>query len=122
MSYYMGTVSHSTTGVKTRTIGFQATAYRLTVKAKSGGSTFVASSEGLCDGTNSVCDSSFSNQDRAKADRYTDRVVFIREWNSGTSSYDTKTQASHDSITATEVKYNVTTADVDYQYLFEAWN
>lgn len=120
MAYFLETVSHNTTGVKTRTVGFQALGYRITVGPKNGGTAFVSTSTGLCDGTNQVCDSAYSDPSRADAPaRYNDRVVFIREWNG--SAYVTKVQAAHDSITATEIKYNVTTADVNYQFLIEAW-
>lgn len=121
MNYYFTTVSHSTTGVKIRTPGFQPVRAKITVAAKSGGQTYAHKSVGTTDGTNSVCDAFYQDATRGKTDRYTDRLVSQWEWDTGTSAWVEKTKATFDSFTATEFKYNVVTADVNYQYFIEVW-
>lgn len=122
MSYFLTTASHSTTGVKTITCGFQPIGARITVSAKSGGQTYAHQSVGTTDGTNTVTDSWYQDATRGKTDRYTDRIVSQWEWDSGGSVWSEKTKATFDSFTATEFKYNVNTADVNYQYFIEVWS
>lgn len=126
MAYFLETISYNTTGLKTRTVidtagnPFTPAGYRITVGPKNGGTAFVSQSEGSCNGVNQFCDSSYSDPNRADApSRYNDRVVFIREWNG--ASYVTKVHTTHDSIPANQIKFNVVTTDVNYQYKIEAW-
>lgn len=119
MAYYLTTISHSTTGVKTRTPGFQPIGARITVAAKSGGETYAHKSIGITDGTNQICDSFFQDATRGKSDRYTDRLISQWEWNG--AAFVEKVRVDFDSFTATEFKYNVVTADVNYQLLVEVW-
>lgn len=121
MNYYFATISHGTTGVKTRAVGFQPLGARITVAAKSGGQTYAHQSVGVTDGTNTVCDSWYQDATRGKSERYTDRMASQWEWDSGTSTWVEKTRAGFDSFTATEFKYEVITADVNYQYFIEVW-
>lgn len=126
--YFLETISHNSTGVKTRAVTdnstgtpFTPTHYKITVGPKNGGTTFDSHSVGICDGTNQLCDSSYV--DPTKVDvpaRFTDRVAYIREWSG--AIFTDKVKAAHDSIIANGIKYNVLTADVNYQLLIEAWN
>ena len=120
MQYFLETISHSTTGVKTRTPGFPVVGYKITIGSKNGGPNYVVRSEGSCDGTLQVCHTSYVDASRALMDApYNDRVAFVKEWNG--AAYVTKVHATHDSLTATEIKYNVVTADANYQFKIEAW-
>lgn len=128
MAYFLETISHPSAGIKTRNIVDNATGipftpswYRITAGPKSGGTNFAATSEGSFSGTLQTCDSVYI--DAARVDmpsRYNDRVVFVREWNG--AAYVAKVHATHDSIPANQIKYNVVTADVNYQFKIEAGN
>jgi hypothetical protein len=128
MSYFLETISHNTTGLKTRAVAdnstgtpFTPTHYRITAGPKAGGTAFLASSVGTSDGTVQLCDSSYIDASRVDVPaRFTDRIVFIREWSG--AAYVTKVQTAHDSIIANGIKYNVATTDVNYQYMIEAWD
>lgn len=120
MAYFQETVSHNSTGVKTRTIGFQPVSARITLGQKtSTAQTMAHKSVGVTDGTNQVCDTFFADGTRAKTERFSDRLVSHIE-HDGTN-YVEKVRANFDSFTPTELKYNVITADVGYQFLIEVW-
>lgn len=121
MAYFLTTISHSTTGVKTITCGFQPLGARITVSAQSGGQTFAHKSVGVTDGVNQICDHFYQDATRGKTDRFTDRLVSQWDWDAGTSAFVEKTRANFDSTTATQFKYNVITANLNYQYLVEVW-
>lgn len=123
MSYAQGTISHSTTGVKTITVGFQPVAAEILVGSDPG-STQVGfrQSFGITDGTNSVCDSAFiDTAAHSKQDRYSDRLVSLWKWDTGTLAFVELTKATFDSFTATQFKYNVVTPDVNHQYRYRVW-
>lgn len=121
MSYFIETISHPSTGLKTRTIGFQPTGVRITVSQKtSTAQTMAHKSVGISDGTNQICDTFYADGNYAKTERFNDRLVSHIEHNG--VSFVEKVRANLDSFTATELKYNVITADVNYQFLIEAWN
>lgn len=120
MAYYQATISHGTTGVKTRTPGFQPLAAKITVVPFSA-ATELQKSVGTTNGTIQITDTDYVDPNRSKQERFSDRMAHIYKWNSGSSSYDTKFRADFDSFTATEFKYNVVTADSNYQLLVEVW-
>src|SRR5882724_11972352 len=109
MGYFMGTVSHGTTGVKTITVGFQPTRARITV-TKGPNSTLAHQSVGKWDGTNQITDTISTDGTSAYNDRFTDRMVSLYNFSAGSPNL--LTRANHDSVTATEYKYNVITANV----------
>lgn len=120
MSYFITTISHNTTGVKTITVGFQPLAAHITVGQKtSTAQTMAHLSKGITDGTNQICDTFFADGTRAKTERFSDRLVSHIEHNG--TNYVEKVRADFDSFTATELKYNVVTPDVNYQFLIEVW-
>lgn len=122
-NYKQGTISHSTTGVKTITCGFQPLGAEILVGSDPGSTqTGFRQSFGVTDGTNSATDSSFiDTSGHSKQDRYSDRLVSLWKWDTGTSAYVELTKATFDSFTATEFKYNVITADVNHQYRYRIW-
>lgn len=119
MSYFLTTASHSTTGVKTLTPGFQPTRARITV-TKGPSSSIAHQSVGKWDGTNQITDTISTDGTTAYADRFNDRMVSLYNFSAGSPNL--LTRANHDSVTATEYKYNVITANVNCQYLIECWN
>lgn len=121
MAYLAGTASHNTTGVKTLAVGFQPIRAKITVSAKSGGQTYAHQSVGVTDGVNQFCDAWYQDATRGNTDRFTDRLVNQWEWDSGGAAWVIKTRANFDSFTATQFKYNVITADINYQYFIEVW-
>jgi hypothetical protein len=119
MSYFAGTVSHSTTGVKTITCGFQPTRARITI-TKGTASTNLHQSVGKWDGTNQITDTIATDGVNAYSDRFTDRMAALYNFVAGLPNL--LTRVNHDSVTATEYKYNVITANVNCQLLIELWN
>lgn len=120
MAYFLGSTSHNTTGVKTITVGFQPIGVRITTGPNGGSESAAHQSVGVTDGTNSVCDSLFQDATRGKSDRFSDRLVSVWEWNG--AAFTEVCKATFDSFTATQLKYNVTTANVNYQFKIEAWS
>lgn len=113
MDYDRSTITHSTTGVKTWTIGFQAKEFEIEVRPAPGTTyTDVRLSKGTSDGTNQVCDS-LSVYSSRRQQVYTDRLASVWEWNG--VSWTEVFKAELDSFTATEVKYNVTIGNANYQ-------
>lgn len=114
LSYIRDTISHSTTGIKTMTTGFQPIEAELIV-APGPGTTFssVKFSLGRSDGTNQGCDSMTTDSGHLFQRRYNDRMVSISEWN-GTAYVETF-KITFDSFTATTFTYNVVTADANFQ-------
>lgn len=120
--YYQTTVSHGTTGVKTRTVGFQPLgAMIIAVPAPGTTMTEKQFSQGYTNGTVHTCDSEYVDASRTRQQRYTDRLTSIYKWNSGTATYDHKLHVEFDSFTATEFKYNVVIGDSAYQLLVVVW-
>lgn len=120
MSYFLTTVSHGSTGIKTINCGFQPTGARITVGASGNNDTNAQMSVGITDGTNQICDAWYQDASRGKQDRVSNKLVNVWDWNG--SAFYNPSQATFDSFTSTQFKYNVTTADSNYQYLIECWN
>lgn len=122
MSYFLGTASHSTTGVKTITCGFQPTRAKITVVNNGAADPVAHKSVGDWDGTNQITDTWAVDASTADSysDRFNDRMVGFYEFSAGTPTL--VTRANHDSTTATAYKYNVITANVNCQYKIELWN
>lgn len=114
MNYYRDTISHSTTGIKTTTTGFQPVEAELVVAPAPGSALAnIHFSLGRTDGTNQGCDSSATDTGHIFQRRYNDRMVSISEWNG--TAYVEVFKITFDSFTATTFTYNVVTADVNYQ-------
>lgn len=118
MSYFMGTTSYGTTGVKTITCGFQPVGAKITIGAVTGGDTNAQMSVGVTDGTNSVCDSWYQDATRGKQTRTTE-LAHVYDWNGTVFTDDVV--ISFDSFTATQFKFNITTVDVNRQLFIEVW-
>lgn len=114
MNYSRDTISHGTTGVKTMTCGFQPVEAELDVTPGPGTTfTTIYKSKGTTDGTNQVCDTNGSSGSNHFQRRYTDRMISISEWNG--STWNETFKITFDSYTSTEFKYNVVTANANYQ-------
>lgn len=124
MNYKQGTITHSTTGVKTITCGFQPLAAEIICGGDPAGTQTSINhlSIGTTDGTNQVCDSwALDTANHAKQDRYSDRLVSVWKWDVGTSAFVEEVKATFDSFTATEFKYNVTTGNANRQFRYRIW-
>ena len=126
MSYYSETISHSTTGLKTRTCGFQPYRVRITVSSKDGGETTINhQSVGESDGTLTICDYWYDDA----SGKTTDRIVssapatgrIVSHWERVSGTLTEKVAVNFDSFTATAAKYNVVTADVNYKFFVQMW-
>lgn len=117
MAVAMETTTHATTGVKTMTAGFQPLEAEIIVRPSPGTSftNYVRRSHGNTDGTIQSCESDTTSTARVYQQCYTDRMASIQEWN-GTAWTETF-KITFDSFTATEFKYNVVTANANFQVL-----
>lgn len=127
MAYFLTTVSHSTTGAKTVTVGFAAKHLKITVTRRGSGDTQNHQSVGDYnkDQLLQVCDYWFGYDGSAGlSDRTTTRIVKFPWRNGGSITYPTEAHVDESTApwTATEVKYIVDTADVNCQYKVEAWD
>jgi hypothetical protein len=122
MQFYTTAVSHGTTGVKTRTVGFQPKGARILIGTVSGGETdLIHESDGVTDGINQICDSFLhDNTGLSFQDRFTDRLASHYEFD-GSGNPDEVVKVIFDSFTSTEFKYNVITANGNYQLRVEVW-
>lgn len=121
MSYFVGTSAHATTGVKTVTVGFQPTGMRITVGQLDGATdTKTEYCVGFTDGTTSYYTTTFRDSTSAKTE--SDITHLTRVFKRSGGVLVDAIVINLDSFTATQVKYNVTTADVNYTLAIEAWN
>lgn len=120
MSYFMTTVSHATTGVKSVTPGFQPIGARITVSSAGTSQAVGHFSQGITDGTHQCFNSTFSDVNGSSSWQGITKMVSHYERVSGTL---TEVLAiSFDSFNATQFKYNVGTANVNYSITVEAWS
>lgn len=123
MAHYITTSSYNSTGIKTITCGFAAKWVRITVGQKYNTSqTFSHLSIGAGDDTGyQVCDTFYQDASRGKTERHLNKIVSHWEYTGG--AYVEKTTARLDAVnapwTATQIKFIVDTADINYQYLIE---
>lgn len=120
MAYYSTSASYGTTGVKTITCGFAPVAMRITVGAKSGSTAAGQLSVGSADGTRQVYDSVFSDTTGSQSKSGINKIISHWERVSGTLTE--KVAGTFDSFTATEGKFNITTADNNYSVHVELWD
>lgn len=120
VNYFYGTVAFSTNGVKAVTVGFQAIGYRLTIGEVFGGTdNFVHMSVGGTDGTDHYCNSTYKDNTGGLTRTVDNRVISHFERVAGALTE--IMEASHDSITATQIKFNMLLANIDYNIQVEAW-
>jgi hypothetical protein len=123
MSYYFSKITHSTTGVKTRTVGFQPTGARITIGAKDGATqTWIQKSMGLTNGTSHVCLSEWGDTTAGLKSKKDISGVLVSQYDKVAGVWTEVLAAAFDSFTATEFKYNVTTGSADFQFLVECWD
>lgn len=120
MSYFCGTISHGSTGVKTVAVGFTPVGMRITVGANGASQAVSHRSVGFTNGTNVDFNSEYSDGSGSSSWQGTGKLVSHYERVAGTLTE--KVAATFDSFTATQVKYNVTTADAAYTFAIEAWS
>lgn len=117
MASYTTTTTFGSTGIKAITPGFQATSVSVSVTPATGlPSQLVQHCFGWTDGTRKMCDSIFMNPvtGNARSEKSTSKLV--RLWDEDSNgNIIVILEAVLDSITATQVKFNVTTAHTDYQ-------
>lgn len=124
MAYFQGTVSHNSTGTKNITVGFQPLGVKITVSQKTNtAQTFAHLSVGSSDGTKQRVDAFY--QDTTGGTTVKDTTKIVSHWERVSGTITEKVAAHVDQATApwtaTEVKYIVDTADVNYQFLVEVW-
>lgn len=120
MAYYATTISHGSTGTKTVTPGFQPQRAKITVGSQFGSTDSVTHmSSGWTDGTNQFYHSLFADGTGRQTISGSNKLVshFERVSGSITSVLD----ATFNSFTATQFKYNVNTANANYQLYVEVW-
>lgn len=118
--YFLTTISHNTTGVKTITCGFPPVRAKITVISNGSADPIAHKSEGVTDGTNQICDTFAvkAASGYSYSDRFNDRLVSFHEFD-GSGNPTLVTRANYDSKNATQFKYNVITANVNCQYRVE---
>lgn len=120
MAYFQTTVSHSSTGVKTISPGFTPLAAEFVVSQKNPTTeNFSHLSLGCTDGTTQIYNSIFQDTTGGSSVQGTDHLVRHRVRSGGTII--DKLVWDLDSFTATDVKYNVVTADVGYPVTVKIW-
>lgn len=121
MAYLVGTSSHATTGIKTITCGFQPIGARITVGQKDGITDAVNRfSVGFTDGTNQFYVTTFRDGTGAQTISGSGKMVSVLNRVGGLVAE--VVQATFNSFTATQLKYNVNTADVNYTFNIEIWS
>lgn len=117
MSTYTTTTTFDTTGIKTITPGFQSAGITVDVAPASGAAfTGIQFCSGWTDGTRKKCDSIYFNHatTAAKSEKSTSKLVRLFG-EDGSGNIIVVLEAVLDSVTATQVKFNVTIASIDYQ-------
>ena len=122
MAYYFTRVTHGTTGVKTRTVGFQPAGARITIGAKDGGTyTWIQNSRGTTNGVGHVCFTEYGDISTGLKSK-NDTSVLASQFDKVSGVWTEVISAAFDSFTATEFKYNVTKADSGFTFIVEAWD
>lgn len=120
MSYYATTISHGSTGTKTITCGFLPLQAKITVSAQFGTTDGVIhKSEGWTNGTNAFYNTIFSDATGRQTICGTGKLVSHYDRVGGVITE--IVNATFNSFTATQFKYNVVTADANYQFFVEVW-
>lgn len=121
MAYKRSILSVSTTGLKTLTTSFTPIGYRVWVgAATTSNEGFLHYCEGGSDGTNSSCQWGYADGSLQDSGRSSTTVI-THKINSG-GSLANDIVATHDSMTATGPKINVTTLGTTYGIEYEAWS
>lgn len=119
MNYFTGTISYSSTGTKTLSIGFQPTLLRITVSSSFGGAdSYVHYCTGWTDGTSSFYHSLFADGSGRQSINGSGKLVSHYERSGSTLTE--VLAVTFNSFTATQAKINVTTANPNYQLFIEA--
>ena len=119
MSYFCGITAHGSTGTKAVTVGFQPTGMRITVAQKFGVTdNYAHQSVGVSSGTTTSCTSLF--QDTAGGLTINSGKI-VSHYERVGGNITEVIAANFHSFTATQVKYTITTANVNYNLLIEAW-
>lgn len=114
MAVYATLTTPSSTGVQTINVGFQPLLARITVGSQFGTTnTVVRYSVGRTDGTNQFNHSIFADGTGRQTVSKNDRLVSVWERISGTLTE--VVRVNFDSFTSTQFKYNVITANSNYQ-------
>jgi len=120
MAYFVGTIAHGSTGTKTVSVGFQPLGMRITVGQKFGtAQNFAHSSIGVSDGVDQYCTSIYQDTTGGLTKSVDDKLISHYDRVGGTLTE--VLAGTINSFTATQVKYNITTANANYNLLIEAW-
>jgi hypothetical protein len=121
-NYYFARLTHATTGVKTRTPGFQPKWARITIAAK--GSTpqmWIQRTAGKTDGTNHFSETMYGDTSSGLTS-FNGINHLVSQWDKVSGIWTEVCRAEFDSFTATEFKYNVTVAGssaASFTYIIE---
>lgn len=126
MNYYLDAVTYLSTGIKAINTGFPVKELEILVTQKTGESNvnLVRSSQGVSDGTYQLCHTQYMDGTAtgAGAKRFTDRIVNVRERQSGTVN-DVLVAVIDDTLApwdSTNAYIIITTANPNYQLTIKA--
>lgn len=120
MAYFTGTISHGTTGTKTITCGFAPIYAKITVAAQVGTvDGVIHKSEGWTDGTVQYYNTIYS--DTTGHQTICGNTKLVSHYARVGGVITEIINATFNSFTATQFKYNVNTANANYQYFVEIW-
>ncbi len=117
MGSYTSTTTFNSTGIKSVTPGFQSSVVTISV-APAVGEAFqgVQHAFGWTDGTRKMCDFQYANLQNGRAISGKTTSKLVQLWGEDAmGNLVVVVEATLNSITATQVKFDVTTASTDYQ-------
>lgn len=122
MSYFRGTTTFDSTGLRTVNVGFQPVGYKITCGQMFGinDTQYAHVFQGGSDGTRQHCIGFLQDSTGRQTFTESGKVISQRERSGGAITE--VLRANHDSMQATGPRVNVITANVNYQVVVEAWN
>lgn len=119
MSYACGTTTFGTAGTKTFTTTFQPTWVRVTMGALFGGAEtgLIHGCQGRSDGTHTSCNYFYSDATLQQCDNSSTKIV--SHWENQSGILVEVVDCTFNSFLTTGVKFNVVTADANYQAFVE---
>lgn len=126
MAYYSARLTHSTTGVKTRTPGFQPAGARITITAQDGSTpqTWIQRSVGTTNGTDHYTEIQYGDVTTGLKSK-NDTTCIASHYDKISGTWTEVLRATFDSFTSTQFKYNVTVAGSTasaFTFFIECWD
>lgn len=120
MPYFCGTIAHGSTGTKTISVGFQPVALKITVAQRyQANQGFTHMSMGSSNGVKQHCDSIF--QDTSGGLTLSSDMKLISHYERVGETITEVLAGTVHSFTTGQVKYNITTANANYNLFIEIW-